>query len=193
MEFFNNIWTWLVSNKDAIVAVLTSANFMSFITSIVLLVKTLRATKNNTLSSKALNTSVDNLTSITDTINNIDAKLNSLTIEINTIKNDLTNLSLENNEKLDTIIDKQNATMEAQLNVWSTIKDDTIRTNVNNILTTAKYKETTNVIDMRNKIEELQAKLVEKTSEIKQEVDNTVKQVKKVVKSVKDDDTAMRV
>ena len=45
VEFFRNIGTWLVEHKDGIVVFFTSSNFIAFISTIVLIVKQIAATK----------------------------------------------------------------------------------------------------------------------------------------------------
>ena len=45
VEFFRNIGTWLIEHKDGIVVFFTSSNFIAFISTIILIVKQIAATK----------------------------------------------------------------------------------------------------------------------------------------------------
>ena len=181
MEFFNSIWQWLVSNSNEIVVTLTSANFVSFITSIVLLIKTMKSTKDNTSSTDELKAVIVETKKSNEAISNIDDKLLSLYEKFEQQVEDFEKYKMETVELLNLLVSKYNMMMEAQLQVWSTIKDDNIRNNVNTILTSAKYKETSVIVDLKKEIEELENKLLTKTTEIKTEVEDAVSNVKKVV------------
>lgn len=186
MEFFNNIWNWFVDNKDAIVGTLTSANFIAFVGSIVLLIKNLKSTKDNTKSSEELTQTlskvdaVSELTNVTNTTSNeTQKKVDETLNEVNEIKNELEEVKTENSEQIQLVLDKINAILEAQSVVWSTIKDDTVRNTVTNIITSAKYKESSVIADAKSELEELQQKFIEKTEEIKSDIIATVDNVKK--------------
>ena len=181
MEFFNSIWQWFISNSNEIVVTLTSANFISFITSIVLLIKTMKSTKDNTSSTDELKAVIVETKKSNETITNIDNKLLSLYEKFERYVEDFEKYKIETTELLNLLVSKYNMMMEAQLQVWSTIKDDNIRNNVNTILTSAKYKETSVIVDLKKEIEELENKLLTKTTEIKTEVEDAVSNVKKVV------------
>lgn len=168
MEFFQNVWTWIVQNKDAILMTITSTNFISFITSIVLLVKTLKSTKDNTKSTNILNGNIK-------TIEDFSNKVNEIEIKVTNTENSLKDFEIKLNECIELqnlSISKLNLMLEAQTQVWSTIKDDNIRNSVNTILTSAKYKETSTIIDMKNKLEELKTDLAEKTEALSRYIKN---------------------
>lgn len=183
MEFLSNIWKWFVEHKDAVIAVLTSAQFVSFLTSVVLFVKALKKSNNTTSTQNNLTKSLEELNKSLEVISTINVSLQKH-IEDSDNQNKITNdFIVETKETLDTLQDKINSMIDAQLNVWSTIKDENIRTNAVNILTNARYLETSNIVDMRNKINDLEQKLIDKANDIKKEVAETVKEVKKTVKS----------
>lgn len=180
MEFFNNIWLWFVNNSNEIVLTITSANFISFITSIILLFKTLKSTKDNTKSSNELNNGLNNVNSLTSYVKDINDKLTTSLEKINTVDSKINKFVNEITELLNLLLSKYNLMIEAQLQVWSTIKDDNIRNNVNTILTSAKYKETSTIIDLKNQIDELKNKMIEKTEELSVYIkDNVVEETKK--------------
>ena len=183
MEFFVNIWKWFVDHKDAIIAVLTSAQFVSFITSVVLFVKALKKSNLTNSTQKDLNTTLIELNKNLKVLKDIDTKLTKLVEDDKKHSEETADFIAQAKEQLNTMQDKVNSIIDAQLNVWSTIKDENIRNNVTNILTNARYLETSNIVDMRNKISELEQRLIEKANDIKQDVTDTVKEVKKVTKS----------
>ena len=59
VEFFKNLFTWFVEHKDEIVVFFTSTNFAAVISSVILLIKQIKATRNT-------NKSVENSSSILD-------------------------------------------------------------------------------------------------------------------------------
>lgn len=189
MEFFVNIWKWVIEHKDAIITVLTSAQFVSFITSVVLFVKALKKSNDTNSTQANLIQGLETLNKSLVTINEMNESLTKLINETNE-QNKVTNdFILETREMLNTQLDKINSMIDAQLNVWSTIKDESVRTNAVNILTNARYKETSNIVDMRKKIDELEQRLLTKANDIKKDVSETVSEVKKTVKS---NNTVMR-
>ena len=186
MEFFTSIGKWFIENKDSIVLVLTSSQFIALATAILTLIKSRRSRNDNTASNKVLAEKLEKLTSELEVLNSMQKDLAEIKISIDTINEN----TAKSEEKLELIVTKLNSQLEAQINVWSTIKDENIRTTINGILTKARYSETSNIVELRNKVEELQQKLVEQTEHIKKDVEDTVKQVKKVTKN---NDTVMRV
>ena len=177
MEFLRNICGWFLENKDSIILTLTSTQFISLITSIVLLIKQYKSTKQNTSSTNTLNANISGLKELTDKVNAIDEKSNSAMTALQEQNKALTEvIELQN-----LVITKMNLQLEAQLQVWATIKDDNVRNNVNTILTSAKYAESSAIAELQQKIEDLQAKLVNKASELTSDVKNSVEDVKKVV------------
>ena len=170
MEFLQNIGTWFVMNKDAILMTLTSTQFISLVTAIVLLIK-------QSSSTKTLNSNIENVSGLTSKIEDIETKVNSTVSTLEEQNKVLTELV----ELQNLTITKMNLQLEAQLQVWATIKDDNIRKNVNTILTFAKYSESSTIAELKNKIDDLQEKLVNKTAELTSDVENSVQDVKKIV------------
>lgn len=182
MEFFTNIWNWIVENKDEIITVLTSVQFVTLITTVIQLFKSNKKSTTFVNTQEEMNKVLVELNKALEVINETNEntkKLIDTTVEQDKVTNDFI---AEAKELLNTNQDKLNAMIDAQRNVWSTVKDENIRTNVNNILTNARYLETSNIVEMRNTIEKLEQSLINKTSEIQNEVTETVKQVKETVK-----------
>ena len=186
IEFFKSIGTWIVENKDSIVAVLMSSQFIAFVTMLFNLIKSKKGTTQNTEVSKKLIVKLDELNEKLEEFNEIKSTVSELIKVTNNIEIELS----KSNSNTELVISKLNAQLDAQCTVWSTIKDDKLRELVTNIVTNAKYLETSDVSNLRKQLIELEQKLSEQADNIKKDVADTVKQVNKTVKS---NDTVMRV
>lgn len=180
VEFFQNIWNWFVSNKDEIVLFFTSSNFVAFMTTVVMLVKQLKANKSSNETNKGLKTSLDSAVSMAADVIDIRDKSSATNDQLVTVQNDLESFKKDTCDALDVIVQKMNAVLEVQSIVYSTIKDETIRKNVNGILMDAKYAETAVRASLEAEVESLRKKVNEKIEVIKDVVEDTAVKVKKV-------------
>ena len=180
VEFFQNIWNWFVSNKDEIVLFFTSSNFVAFMTTIVMLVKQLKANKSNNETNKGLKTSLENAVSIASDVVSIRDNSSATNDKLVTVQNDVENFKKETYDALDVIVQKMNAVLEVQSVVYSTIKDEAIRKNVSGILMDAKYAETATRASLEAEVESLRKKVNEKIEVIKDVVEDAAVKVKKV-------------
>lgn len=180
VEFFQNIQNWFVFNKDEIVLFFTSSNFVVFMTTIVMLVKQLKANKSSNETNKGLKTSLDNAVSIAADVVSIRDNSSATNDQLVTVQNDLESFKKETYDTLDVIVQKMNAVLEVQSIVYSTIKDETIRKNVNGILMDAKYTETATRASLEAEVESLRKKVNEKIDVIKDVVEDAAVKVKKV-------------
>lgn len=180
VEFFQNIWNWFVLNKDEIVLFFTSSNFVAFMTTIVMLVKQLKANKSNNETNKGLKTSLDNAVSIAADVVSIRDNSSAANDQLVTVQNDFESFKKETYDALDVIVQKMNAVLEVQSIVYSTIKDETIRKNVSGILMDAKYTETATRASLEAEVESLRKKVNEKIEVIKDVVEDAAVKVKKV-------------
>ena len=183
LEFLGNIWNWIISNKDAIVTTVTSANFISMIGAIVITIRTSKQSKKNMSVSETLNNSLTANQSLGGTINEVkeDGKANvenvkKLTENVNLLREKQENFEQNVTAKIDAII-------EALQTAWSSIKDDNIRTTVAGILTNARYKETNKIEEMKKQMEELKKQLLEQSERMKKQVVDTVDEVKVVMEA----------
>lgn len=183
LEFLGNIWNWIISNKDAIVTTVTSANFISMIGAIVITIRTSKQSKKNMSVSETLNNSLTANQSLGRTINEVkeDGKANvenvkKLTENVNLLREKQENFEQNVTAKIDAII-------EALQTAWSSIKDDNIRTTVAGILTNARYKETNKIEEMKKQMEELKKQLLEQSERMKKQVVDTVDEVKVVMEA----------
>lgn len=177
MEFFRSIAQWFIENKDAIVVTLTSTQFISFVGTIALLIKQGKSTKENTSSTDTLNANITTVSTLSSTI----AKINEDVENIKAIQDEQNKALTEAIELQNLMLTKMNLLFEAQLQVWSTIKDDNIRTNVNTILTSAKYAEGSAIAELKEKLETLQKEMLEKTNNLTKDVETSISNVKKTV------------
>ena len=128
---------------------------------------------------------IDELNEKLEEFNEIKSTVSELIKVTNNVEIELS----KSNSNTELIVSKLNAQLDAQCAVWSTIKDDKLRELVTNIVTNAKYLETSDVSNLRKQLIELEQKLSEQADNIKKDVADTVKQVNKTVKS---NDTIMR-
>ncbi|MBR2385234.1 MAG: hypothetical protein IKA99_06495 [Clostridia bacterium] len=172
-------------NKDEIVLFFTSSNFVAFMTTIVMLVKQLKSNKANNETNKGLKSSLDNAVSIASDVVSIRDNSAATNDQLLTVQTDFEEFKKETYDALDVIVQKMNAVLEVQSLVYSTIKDETIRKNVNGILMDAKYAETATRASLEAEVEILRKKVNEKIEVIKDVVEDTAVKVRKVTNNNK--------
>ena len=72
--------------------------------------------------------------------------------------------------------------LEVQSIVYSTIKDEKVRSTVNNLLVNAKYAETATRAELQKQVEELKAKVAEQVDQLNKTVETVSDSVVKIVK-----------
>lgn len=181
VEFFTNIWNWLLDNKDEIIMFFTSSNFVAFISTIILLIKQLKSNDSIKVTNNKLNTSiaastkaVTDLADAKNTVTAIDGRLNTLNDEVSAFQ-----------EVLNNLVTKMDAIVEVQSIVYSTIKDETIRNNVKGILLDAKHTGSKKLVELQEELEHLKEKLSEKVNDVAEVVENTAEKVKQTVSASK--------
>ena len=95
MEFINSCIRWVAENYKAILMAVTSTQFISLVSAIVLLVKSLRAGKDNTASTKALNETMEKTNGMSVTVDDINANVTLLQGDNLTIKEELKRFETE--------------------------------------------------------------------------------------------------
>ena len=186
VELFTNLLAWISAHQTEIITTVTSATFINSIVSICNLIKDIKAKKENTEITKNLVSSAESLNGAAQSVKENGENIAKLESNYEQLYSDFKDYKLVTDNKLDLIINKIDAMLDVQANVYSTIKDESLKETVSGIITSAKYKESNDVIEMRNKIEELQKALQEKAQEMNSKITESVKAVKKVVKTVKD-------
>lgn len=177
IEWFASMGRWFMEHKDAIILFFTSGQAVSLLGAIILLVRNTKATKNNTSSSKILNESIaktDVLSTTTD-----DVKNNTDTLLKNDSAQEKRFDDIENTMEI--LTGKMNTLLEVLTIVYSTIKDEKVRSTVNSLLVNAKYSENSTRAELQRQIAELKAVIKSQLEQLDKDVDEKVESVTKTV------------
>lgn len=164
VEFFQSIYRWLAEHKDQIIAFLTSTNFAGIVSMIVITIKQTKATKIGTLSMNNLIAPLKEVNALATRVGDAADTSNTILSNIATLQNKITDITNNITKTLDIVQYKVNSMLEVQSLVYGTIKDDNIRANVINILTTAKLSEDATRAELEKQIEELKKIIAENTA-----------------------------
>lgn len=187
-EFIVNIWDGIVNNWEAIVTTLSSLNVAGVITNIALIAKQKKIITTNTGSTDAASAGLTTMTATnTKLVSTVQENTASNEILKKELKSDIDVIKTENVElkhQLSNVVNKLGHILEIMGLVYSTIRDEKIRTTVANIITNAKYSENETRAELEKQLEELKTKVVRDTELLKEEVTATVKQVENVISPV---------
>lgn len=185
VEFMKNIGLWFVEHKDEILLFFTSGNFMAFITAIVMFVRQMKFNKSTNSVSENLSNSllenakmIDQVTLTYNCCKDNEAKLDKFIETTNTQLNEL-------NEQVVAINEKVQAIVEVQSIVYSTIKDESIRSNVQGILTNAKYIEQTAKAKLQEEISTLKTRVEEQATELQKVIETATQKVNEITTTEK--------
>ena len=181
VELIRNIGQWFAEHKDVIVATVTSSQFAGFVAAIVMLIKQKNAIKENTNQSKSLEDVIKENEKLCNEVQDLKNLVNEQNEILNDFKDYVITSSKEDNENISMLNDKVNSIIDASSIAWSTIRDEQVRTNVNNILTTAKYREAGKLKDVQTKVVDLQKELLETTQKLQEQIELNAKKVEEVV------------
>lgn len=184
IEFFNNIWSWIISNKDVIITFFTSGSFIATLTSVIAVIKSIKSNNKNTLSINAINNTIENNNAISGNVIETKEAVENQAKEIEALKeqNELLNNKIEHFET--DIVTKLNYMFDLYTVIYSTLRDDTVREAANSILMKAKYNSDMTKEQLEKQVEELEAKMSEKIADIQNAVNETVNDVKTAVTGV---------
>lgn len=172
MEFFSNVWKWLTDNHNEILAFLTSAQFIAIITVIVNAWKQHKVIKANTLSANTLSTELKENSKNKTILSGLVNESSSTLTRVNNIENELSDLS----QSISVLTEKVNAILNVQSIVYTTLKDDTMRKTVNNILLNAKYNDTEVKTKIQNELNSLKEKVTNLSEGLK-DIENSANKV----------------
>ena len=169
-----NIWQWFVENKDAITAFFMSGQAISFVAAIVMLIRNLKGTKDNTKSSNELNSTLIKNNEMSKSVNVMGKNFATMTEENKNLKIALqeTEAKLEHANSL--ITGKLDAIIEVQAIVYSTIRDDGVRMTVNKILNNARYSDTNFKQELESQIEDLKQMYTDELNKINEKMSNSM-------------------
>lgn len=192
MEWLQNVNNWFEENWPNILAILQSGTVVGIVTAIVAIIKMFGKIKTNTNNSKLLNGALGvnsdinaKLTSAVEALKSENTQLKQTVSVLTTKLNDV----VDSDDKL---LVKVNAILEVQSLVYQTVKNEDTRTAVMNILSNAKYSETSTRQALLDKIETLQNEVKEITEATTQKLEEVVKESKQLLTSTDDGTTVPR-
>lgn len=169
-EFFGNLGNWFIENKDTIILWLQSIGLGGIVGAIANIIVAGKRIKANTLSTDNL---LNALPVVGETKQSVDAlveRIDKLEADNKALQEENTIRFTEIQNSLDSILAKVNALVETESVKSQTIKDETIRTTVGNVLTNAKYNETQTRAKLLEMIAALKQKMQEKNAADTEEV-----------------------
>lgn len=192
VEFFKNLFTWFVEHKDEIVVFFTSTNFAAVISSVILLIKQIKATRNTNKSVENSSSILDKAVELAQHVTSVSDKASSTENNTEEIKVKIDSVNKQFVNELEILQQKLNAMLEVQTIVYNSMKDETARKNVFNLLTQAKLVETSKYAELEQQVESLKKKVDEKVNDVQNVVEETVTTVQNVVGTKKKKSGAAR-
>ena len=167
MTWWDNIVKFVSDNAPVINAWLTPANVMSVIGAIVVILKNRRSVKKNTDTTASLNASVASISNIDNAISesiksDIATReyLDLIKANQDDVSQKLVNMQKEMNDKFDELEDKINAILNVQSLVYSTVQDNELRGNIQNIIASAKFASDKTRSALEEKIESMKTEVL---------------------------------
>lgn len=192
VEFFKNLFTWFVEHKDGIVVFFTSTNFAAVVSSVILLIKQIKATRNTNKSVENSSSILDKAVELAQHVTSVSDKASSTENNTEEIKVKIDSVNKQFVNELEILQQKLNAMLEVQTIVYNSMKDETARKNVFNLLTQAKLVETSKYAELEQQVESLKKKVDEKVNDVQSVVEETVTTVQNVVGTKKKKSDAAR-
>lgn len=177
IEMFNSILEWIEANSEAIVGTLSSLNLGGISATLVYLFKQRKTIVDNTNASTTLTASADELNKATHEVAINTKEVKALNEEVTRLRDDngkLAEIVEQSMRKVDVIIEILNV-------VYGTLKDETVRTAVQNIVLNAKYSENTIRKQLEEEIAELKAKIEADAELLKNQANDTFEKVNDIV------------
>lgn len=163
IEFIRNIGQWFVENKNAIVIALSSIDFAALGTLLYHIVKQRGEYKEGVTETKKLSDLLDKNETLNDEVKTLKNENEELKKDVGTIK-----------EQNEIILNKMNAVLDVQSIVYSTIKDETTRVTVGNIINLAKHDEIQVRAKLYEELESLKRKVVEQSKVLEDTINKTI-------------------
>lgn len=191
-EFFQNIYAWLAANSNKIVAFLTSANFLAMLTLVVNTVRTIKTNKGVAITSTDLKTELAESSKNRTVIASIKGVSETIKDVTEATKTAIDETKALLDKELLTVTNKVNAMLEVQSLVYSTIRDDSLRQTVSNLLNTARYSDANTKEQLQSEIDSLKKALNEKMEEVNQTMSDAIDKVQTVVATPVEQNTPTR-
>lgn len=177
IEIVQNIGSWLQANWQPILTALSTVDLASIAGAIVLLIKSKKSSDGNTAETKKLNENLEKTSELKKSVDDSVEANKELAVEVRYLKEENEHLKESNNE----ILHKLSSVLDVMAVVYSTIRDDTIRTTVNNIITDAKYTETATRAELERQVKDLQEKVKEDAEQMMKAVAEKAESVKTLI------------
>lgn len=177
-SFGISVWQWFVENKDGITAFFMSGQALSFVAALVMLVKNLRGTRDNTKSTKTLNETMEKSNEMHSSVIKLDENFKALKDENDKLRTELSETETKLQSANDEIKNKLNAIIEVQAIVYSTIRDDGVRMTVNKILNNARYSEKNFKEALETQIEELKQNYTDELKAVNEKMAKSMDDIK---------------
>lgn len=191
-EFFQNIYAWLAANSNKIVAFLTSANFLAMLTLVVNTVRTIKTNKGVAITSTDLKTELAESSKNRTVIASIKGVSETIKEVTEATKTAIDETKALLDKELLTVTNKVNAMLEVQSLVYSTIRDDSLRQTVSNLLNTARYSDANTKEQLQSEIDSLKKALNDKMEEVNQTMSDAIDKVQTVVATPVEQNTPTR-
>ena len=183
-KFAMSAWSWFVENKDTITAFFMSGQFASLVAAGVALIRTIKKTEQNTKSTDTLNEALTKTNKMSESVDDVSKKVKNLTEENTGLREELKvteeKLIKQNSE----LMNKLNAIIDVQTIVYSTIRDDAVRQNVNTLLNNARYRDTNTKEQLQMQIDELRSTYSSTVEQMNKTVDEAVNKVSDILNIV---------
>lgn len=190
MTWFENIGRFFTDNSSAITAWLTPPTIAAIIVSIVMAIRNGRAVKNSINVGQALSDDAAKIVGVstavngvTEAIKNSNDKYWDLDAKIKSVYGKTESLQEDINNKFDELQDKLVAILEVQSLVYGTIQDDQLRTNVQNLIATAKLSSDHTRAKLQAEIDGLKEEVATKINAVSEAVADGVKQIEEASKA----------
>lgn len=178
MEWFDKIYQWIMENLAVITAWFGAGELGTIVTLGVLLVRNIKTSRHGSFLTDRLNDSLlENnkfAKGINSVINTVDEKMTIIDGQVHNIVEQFTLLNKEFHTTVDLLNSKIGAMMEVQTLVYSTIKDEDMRNNINKILTSAKYNDTGVQMEIAGEIAKMQEEFGKALADMQKTLEDTV-------------------
>lgn len=185
IEWFENIWAWIMSNKDNIVTIVSGIDFTATAAVVFALIKTVQSFRKNTASNNGVSTALRDVKFANESVNSLKGDVSDVKTEllnnnkvVEVYNKELSDIKETFKDFVITTESKFNALMEVQSLVYSTIKDDTIRKSVQNVINNAKHNASNAKTELVSDISKLKSEMQSKIEEFSSLIDKSQTKLK---------------
>lgn len=179
IEWLQSIGTWLSENKDGIVIAFTTFATSGTAANLWQFFKNRKIVSENTGTTKSLTEALKENSVLKDKVDEAKELLNIAQSKIQALEDKI----VDTVNGVDTVITKVNAMLDVQSLVYQTIRDESTRTAVQNILTNAKYAATEQRAQLIKQLTELKEANARQTAENQARVDEAVNKAVSLVEA----------